>query len=172
MSDFVIISELTVNVDEVQKDGFFYTITGTFIFDKDYSSMVNVRAFSKQDLTTLPLPLILGITGRMKYVNSPDSAISNTVFVEATEDPVVRTADDPQSTPLVTITATVAKQSSLYLQLAPTMYWNKDDKSATFEIDAELPGNRYQNSTPPSLQGQLLSAYGRLIEPRLVHVFF
>lgn len=42
MSDFAIISDLSINVDEIQKDGSFYDIAGTFVVEGNAESLVKV----------------------------------------------------------------------------------------------------------------------------------
>lgn len=114
------------------------------------------------------MPFHLGVTGKFRYIDSNEDCV---LFVEAMDQPMIKTSSDDQTPPAVVINATVVEQRGYDLKFSIDMYFSPKDPKASFKIDGELPSSRFKNNPPPNLMNQVVNVMGRLTEPGFVNAF-
>lgn len=126
-----------------------------------------MHCYSPIDLSILPQPFYLGVSGKFRYIESPDETEACVLHVEASEHPTVKSSGDDQVPPVVVVHGTVSSQSAGNLEIKLDTYFNSREPKVSFKMDAELQERRYKGNFPNVL-GQLVLVYGRLTEPRFV----
>lgn len=154
----------------VRTSGNYYDISGYFSLPGNFAHLATISCYSTQDLTRVVLPAFFSALGRCRYMDHSDDTINGTLFIEASDTPLLLTCDVENRAPVITIVGVVTKQDNLSYTVKYEGFFSSKEKNVTFELDCLLAERKYQKNSPPDLVGQTIVTFGTLADPRFVNI--